>query len=87
MTITSAQGGTSDARVTVADSGRGLDPAQLTAVFERFYRADRAAPGGTGIGLTIARGIARRHGGEVEVSSPGPGQGATFTVVLPLCTP
>jgi len=87
VTITSAQGGTSDARVTVADSGRGLDPAQLTAVFERFYRADRAAPGGTGIGLTIARGIARRHGGEVEVSSPGPGQGATFTVVLPLCTP
>lgn len=72
------------ARVTVSDTGRGLDPTQLAAVFERFYRADRAAPGGTGIGLTIARGIARRHGGDVEASSPGPGRGAVFTVVLPL---
>ena len=83
VTIHSTAGGR-EARVTVSDTGRGLDPTQLAAVFERFYRADRAAPGGTGIGLTIARGIARRHGGDVEASSPGPGRGAVFTVVLPL---
>ena len=72
-----------DAKVLVTDTGRGLEPDQLEAVFERFYRVDRSAPGGTGIGLTIARGIARRHGGEIEATSPGPGRGSTFTVVVP----
>ena len=72
-----------DAKVRVTDTGRGLEPDQLEAVFERFYRVDRSAPGGTGIGLTIARGIARRHGGEIEATSPGPGRGSTFTVVVP----
>jgi len=83
VTIASAVRG-EEARVTVSDTGRGLDPTQIGAVFERFYRGDRAAPGGTGIGLTIARGIARRHGGDVEANSPGPGRGSAFTVVLPL---
>jgi signal transduction histidine kinase len=45
--------------------------------------ADRSAPGGAGISLTIARSIARRHGGDVEASSPGRGEGSTFTVVIP----
>ncbi len=69
--------------VDVADSGRGLTDEQKEAVFDRFYRADSAAPGGTGIGLTIARSIARRHGGEVTADSPGMGRGATFTLALP----
>jgi signal transduction histidine kinase len=70
--------------VRVIDSGRGLTAAEREAVFERFYRADSSAPGGSGIGLTIARSIVRRHGGEVTADSAGPGKGSTFTVRLPM---
>jgi histidine kinase len=74
------------AEVLVTDTGAGLAAGDLERVFERFYRAP-AQPrrsGGSGIGLTIARGIARAHGGEVTASSPGQGRGATFLVTLPL---
>lgn len=67
----------------VTDSGRGISAGDLPKVFERFYRADPTTPGGSGIGLTIARGIARTHGGDVAARSDGPGTGATFTLVLP----
>jgi histidine kinase len=70
--------------VRVIDSGKGLASEQQDAVFERFYRADPTAPGGTGIGLTIARNIARRHGGDVTAESPGPGRGSVFTLRIPL---
>lgn len=80
-----------EAVVTVTDTGVGLDAADLGRVFERFYRAPRHLPGradgGSGIGLTIARGIARAHGGELTAASPGPGRGATFTVRLPAGPP
>ncbi len=72
-----------DAIVEVADTGRGLMPEEATAVFERFYRADHSGPGGSGIGLTIARAIARRHAGDITARSPGPGRGSTFTLRLP----
>lgn len=72
--------------VSVTDTGRGLDEHQLERVFDRFYRADRSAPGGAGIGLTIARSLVRAHRGSIEVSSAGPGHGATFTVSLPAPT-
>ena len=55
-------------------------------LFRSFFRADPDAPGGTGIGLTIARRIARLHDGEVTAASAGPGLGATFTVEVPLAT-
>lgn len=71
------------ARVAVIDTGRGLTADQLEMVFERFYRADRSVAGGTGIGLTIARSLARLHGGDLSASSPGTGRGATFTLTLP----
>jgi signal transduction histidine kinase len=74
------------AQVVVTDTGTGLAQADLERVFERFYRAPgqprRSA--GSGIGLTIARNIARAHGGDVTAASAGPGRGATFTVTLPL---
>ena len=70
--------------VEVVDNGRGLAPEQLSVVFERFYRADHNGPGGSGIGLTIAQAIARRHGGDITAASPGPGKGSTFTFTLPL---
>lgn len=75
------------ASVQVTDTGKGLTPEQIAAVFERFYRADSAAPGGTGIGLTIARSIARRHNGDVTAESAGPGRGSTFTFRIPLTQP
>jgi signal transduction histidine kinase len=68
----------------VDDTGRGLTPEQQASVFERFYRANHNGPGGTGIGLTIARSITQRHGGEVTATSAGLGHGATFTIRIPL---
>ena len=76
------------AEVSVTDTGAGLAAGDLERVFERFYRApgQPRRSGGSGIGLTIARNIARAHGGEVTASSPGPGRGATFVLTLPLRT-
>lgn len=77
------------ATVTVTDTGSGIAAGDLERVFERFYRVpvdegDRSVGrGGSGIGLTIARGIVRAHGGELSASSDGPGRGSTFTVRLP----
>ena len=77
-----------EAIVTVTDTGSGLEASELEPIFERFYRAPgRRASGhdtGSGIGLTIARGIARAHGGDLTAASQGPGEGSTFTVRLPL---
>lgn len=72
--------------VTVSDTGKGIDPSQLEAVFDRFFRGERSAPGGTGIGLTIARRIARLHGGDVTAHSDGPGTGSSFTISLPVAS-
>ncbi|HEY5150815.1 MAG TPA: HAMP domain-containing sensor histidine kinase [Mycobacterium sp.] len=75
--------------VVVTDTGVGLSAQDVERVFERFYRAPgpprRSA--GSGIGLTIARGIARGHGGDVTAASAGPGHGANFTLVLPVRSP
>jgi len=78
--------GTDTVSVAVRDDGVGIAPADRELVFERFFRVsglDRP-PGGSGIGLTVARGIARAHDGDIRVTSPGVGQGSTFTLVLPL---
>ncbi len=79
----SATATTNQRLVTVSDTGRGLTSEQLELIFERFYRADRSATGGSGIGVTIARTLARRHGGDVTASSAGIGQGAEFIISLP----
>jgi histidine kinase len=71
-------------RVAVTNTGRGLRPEDLERIFERFYRTDpNDHTGGTGIGLTISRAIARAHGGDLTATSPGPGRGATFALDLP----
>jgi histidine kinase len=73
-----------EVQVSVSDTGEGIAPADLGRVFDRFFRVGgEEAAGGTGIGLTIARGIARAHGGELVARSGGLGRGATFTVTLP----
>jgi two-component system, OmpR family, sensor kinase len=71
--------------LTVRDTGVGIPPDALPRVFERFYRADPARgrdPGGTGLGLPIARWIAEQHGGEIALCSQ-PGAGTVATVRLP----
>lgn len=73
------------AEVVITDTGVGLAPDEAERVFERFYRApgQPRRSSGSGIGLTVARGIARAHGGDVTASSAGRGQGASFTLALP----
>ena len=75
------------ARLTVRDYGAGLEPAAAARVFELFYQAKQPLQrprGGMGIGLTLVRRIAELHGGHAGASSAGLGQGATFTVTLPV---
>ena len=74
------------ASLTVSDNGVGIAAADLPLVFERFFRVpglDRP-PGGSGIGLTVAAGIARAHHGGIRAESNGLGHGATFTLDLPV---
>jgi two-component system CheB/CheR fusion protein len=71
----------------VSDSGKGLSPAFLPHVFERFRQGDstsRRREGGLGLGLAIVKELVELHGGVVQADSPGEGKGATFTVVLPI---
>ena len=73
-------------RVSVKDTGRGIDPAELLYIWERFYRADSARSrhdGGTGLGLAIVRSIVEKHGGTVSAQSE-PDQGSTFSFTLPV---
>jgi len=70
-------------KIAVTDTGKGLTSEQLDSVFERFFRVDRSVAGGTGIGLTIARNIVRMHGGDIRATSPGLGEGSTFTIGIP----
>src|SRR5213080_3297157 len=73
--------------LTVRDTGKGISPAFLPHVFERFRQGDassRGTHGGLGLGLAIVRHIVELHGGTVHAESAGEGQGATFTVRLPL---
>jgi signal transduction histidine kinase len=74
------------ARVAIADQGVGIAPESHGVLFTRFGRvvtARTACIGGTGLGLYLARDLARRHGGDVTVESE-PGRGSTFTLTLPL---
>jgi signal transduction histidine kinase/integral membrane sensor domain MASE1/ActR/RegA family two-component response regulator len=75
------------ARLSVADSGEGIDPQVLPHVFEPFQQADSTttrAHQGLGLGLAIVRQLVGAHGGRVRAESAGPGQGATFVVELPI---
>lgn len=73
--------------IEVSDRGIGIAAAELSKVFEDFYRADQRLnsqkQGGMGLGLTLARQIVRAHGGEISVRSEV-GQGSTFTFTLPI---
>lgn len=68
--------------LTVQDQGPGIPEALQSHIFDRFWQASRHDRTGTGLGLAIVQGIARAHGGTVEVSSR-PGEGALFSLLLP----
>lgn len=70
------------AAIIVADQGKGIALADQARIFEKFERVDTAEPGGSGLGLYIARRLARAMGGDITVDS-APGQGARFTFTLP----
>ncbi len=75
------------AQIQVTDTGIGISPEFLPYVFERFRQAESTttrAHGGLGLGLAIVRNLVELHGGTIQVSSLGLGQGATFIVQLPL---
>ncbi len=71
------------AELTFRDDGCGMEPDVLEHVFEPFFTRRRAGQG-TGLGLSITYRIVADHGGDIQAESPGPGQGATFRVRLPL---
>ncbi len=85
VSLSAIDGG--EALVTVQETGMGIPPDDLPHIFERFYRCDqsRSEPG-TGLGLSLARALARAHRGDITVTSTL-GQGSTFTLILPKAEP
>lgn len=87
LTITAAVA-IDDVRVDVQDTGVGLTPEEQGKLFTKFYRANNPITqevSGTGLGLVITRALVERHGGQITVAS-APGQGSTFSVILPFLT-
>jgi CheY-like chemotaxis protein len=73
--------------ITVRDTGRGIEPEFLPHIIGRFRQSDMSSTrraGGLGLGLSLVNELGELHGGTVEAESEGAGQGATFTVRLPL---
>jgi signal transduction histidine kinase len=76
------QGGEGEVVVSVSDSGPGLDPEEMSWLFEPFWQSGKNAKGGAGLGLTIAHEIVRAHGGRIWAESE-PGRGSIFRFALP----
>lgn len=71
--------------IQVTDTGIGISAELLPYIFERYHQGNSThKQGGLGLGLAIARHLVELHGGTIQASSPGVGQGATFTIKLPL---
>lgn len=73
-------------RLLVSDTGKGMEPEFLAAAFDRFSQQDMSSTrryGGLGLGLALAKQLVELHGGRIEATSAGAGQGSTFTVTLP----
>ena len=83
----SARRTASHVQVTVRDTGEGIEPSFLPHIFEAFRQAESPSTrvhGGLGLGLSIVRYFTEAHGGTVSAESSGRGQGATFTITLPI---
>ena len=77
-----------EVQISVRDNGIGIPAESLPHIFDRFYRVDksrsRAAGGGSGIGLTIAKALVEAHGGRIWAESAGESQGSSFSFTLPI---
>lgn len=74
-----------EVRFRLTDTGAGFPPEVGARLFEPFWRGEDSRAKGAGLGLAITRGIVEQHGGRIDASSP-PGEGATFTITLPVDT-
>ena len=83
VALSLAEEGNGTIRLSIEDTGIGIAEADLPHIFERFYRCDTSrSEEGTGLGLSLARAVARAHGGDIVAEST-PGGGSVFTVTLP----
>lgn len=85
----SAAGVEAGVEIRVQDSGPGIEPTELTRIFDRFYRTDKSRHregGGSGLGLSVSRSIVEAHGGRIWAESR-PGEGTTVVVRLPVPRP
>jgi signal transduction histidine kinase len=85
LRVAAAREGAQHIRLTVADTGHGIPPDVLPKIFEPFVTTKERGKG-TGLGLTVVLGIVQEHGGSITVDST-PGQGTTFTLLLPQVAP
>ncbi|PMB40692.1 histidine kinase [Fischerella thermalis CCMEE 5330] len=87
ITIKAIRNNSKMVEVTVADTGRGIEPNRLEVVFDRFYQEEgalRRSTGGTGLGLAICRQIVNGWGGEIWAESQGKNQGSQFHFTIPI---
>ena len=87
ITINADENDSQMAQVTVTDTGRGIEPNRLEAVFELFYQEEgalRRTVGGTGLGLAICRQIVNNWGGNIWAESTGKNQGSRFYFTIPM---
>lgn len=87
ITVQMERHNSTEAWVMIKDNGVGITPDKLERIFEPFYQVEdhmTRRHGGIGIGLSIARALTEANGGRIWASSAGLGQGATFTLALPL---
>ncbi len=85
--VVSAKKDKSEVSFSIKDNGIGISPDHLPYIFNRFYRTDKSrarVSGGSGIGLTIAQGLVKAHGGRIWAESAGEEKGSTFTFTLPI---
>src|SRR3954452_23185995 len=83
LMLRAGRGPAGGVRIEVSDTGRGMTPAELEHVFERFSRGSGSTgTPGTGLGLSIVKSLVDLHGGTIDVAST-PGEGTTFAVTLP----
>lgn len=84
VVVSAAADGDERVEVVVDDEGPGVPAEEHAHIFEKFQRGSRATGGGLGMGLAIARGLARAHGGDLTVASRPGGPGARFVLRLPI---
>jgi signal transduction histidine kinase len=73
--------GEGEVRIVVRDTGEGMTPEEAARIFDRFYKG--SGSGGSGLGLTIAKGIVAAHGGAISAASEA-GKGTSVTLTLPV---